>query len=94
MKWLILLKYHILYRQLSFYLLRIINCYVWYLKNDTLLVSAIGSAITCFISAFVTIALFITIKNVYNDSFYRIKKQINCDSELKIDKTKKIIINN
>ena len=29
-------------------------------------------------------------KNVYNDSFYRIKKQINCDSELKIDKTYKI----
>ena len=29
-------------------------------------------------------------KNVYNDSFYRIKKQINCDNELKIDKTYKI----
>ena len=59
------------------------------IKNDTMVISAIGTVITCFISTFVTLALFIAFKelgsnvDVYNASFNKIRRQFNSDNELK-----------
>ena len=45
------------------------------IKSDTMIVSASGTVITCFISTFVTLALFIAFKelgsnvDIYNSSF-------------------------
>ena len=63
------------------------------IKSDTMIVPAIGTVITCFISTFVTLALFIAFKelgsnvDVYNSSFNKIRRQLNSDNELKIVKT-------
>ena len=59
------------------------------IENDTMIVSAIGTVITCFVSTFVTLALFIAFKelgsnvDVYNASFNKIRRQFNSDNELK-----------
>ena len=66
------------------------------IKSDTVIVSAIGTVITCFISTFVTLALFIAFKelgsnvDVYNSSFYKIRRQLSSDNELKIVKTESV----
>lgn len=63
------------------------------INNGTMIVSAVGSVITCVISTFVTLALFSAFKelgsnvDVYNSSFNKIRRQLNSDNELKIVKT-------
>lgn len=66
------------------------------IKSNTMVISAIGTVITCFISTFVSLALFIAFKelgsnvDVYNSSFYKIRRQLNSDNELKIVKTESV----
>ena len=66
------------------------------INNGTMIVSAVGSVITCVISTFVTLALFSAFKelgsnvDVYNSSFNKIRRQLNSDNELKIVKTESV----
>ena len=46
------------------------------IKSNTMIVSAIGTVITCFISAFVTLALFIIIKMFIMIPFIELKNKL------------------